>query len=120
MNGERVHQVYGTTIEGYIKGLCEELAFDGVSSYSIWSAARYGFRLSNLEIEAFALHAIEALLDAGAVPSKPSALGPDYFLPEEGYKGEPKEVAIRIVNEWKALESDPDHAWHWFYAFDGP
>lgn len=118
MLSERKHASTGASVEDCIRGFCAELVYDGVSSYSIWATARYGFSLSGQELEVFALRTIEALLEAGAVPALTDSNGPNYFRKLEGYIGSTTAIAEQVVKEICSLDRDPDHGSIWFYRFE--
>ena len=118
MDWERKHKVYGTAAADYVTYICDELESDGVSASQIWSSARHGFGFNDQEVNEFAFITIKALLDAGAVPAKPSKDAPAFFSAQKGFIGDSTTIANQIVRERDNLSADPDHGWHWFYRFE--
>lgn len=113
MTNEPVDKYFGIPMSEWIARVPNELDIDAVGLWQIIPVGIDSFGLSGWRLEDFGYRCIVALLQQGAIPVK-SMLGVSGWVPETKYRGSHEEMAIQIINDWKAGELVPDQDGLWF------
>jgi hypothetical protein len=113
MMQEPADKYFGMPMSEWIERIPNELDVDAVGLWQIIPVGADSFGLSGEGLDDFGYRCIVALLRRGAVPvkSEPYTVG---WMRATEYSGSDEEIAMQIINDWRAGKLIPDHDGLWF------